>query len=199
MGNLPSIHHHCRPSPAAARVILWDGTVHRFDGQITAAELMLEHPQQVVVEFDPAADPRKRAAPLPADRRLDTRKIYLMLPVKGGKPVSLSSEGARRALSAATSILGPRSLLAPSVSGFLPLLARMCTAGVADDEVPKKDNSSKFEDLMTMAQNAWGGVGGTEMETYLSRQVSGKGWKPSLDTIVEKKVENRVSHWLFSS
>lgn len=30
---------------------------------------------------------------------------------------------------------------------------------------------------------------------YFSRQLSGKGWKPSLDTIKEKRVE-KVPHWL---
>ena len=31
---------------------------------------------------------------------------------------------------------------------------------------------------------------------YMSRQLSGKGWKPSLDTIKEKKVKTKLSRWL---
>jgi len=32
---------------------------------------------------------------------------------------------------------------------------------------------------------------------YLNRQLSGKGWKPTLDTIKEKNIDRKHTHWLF--
>ncbi|XP_034228801.1 uncharacterized protein LOC117637868 isoform X2 [Prunus dulcis] len=89
MGN--SISHKQLHASATGKVILSDGSVHQFNKPLTVAELMLEHPQQVVVEFG-AAVSEKRPTPLPADMKLDKKKIYLMLPMKRGKPVSLSSQ-----------------------------------------------------------------------------------------------------------
>ncbi|KAI4304535.1 hypothetical protein MLD38_040031 [Melastoma candidum] len=200
MGNRSSISIHNHPSGAGpARVVLWDGTVLHFDDPVTAAELMMDHPQQVVVEFDPSTmSTSKRPTPLPADCMLDVRKVYLMLPVKGGKPASLSSEAARRVLSSASAVLGTRSLLPSTNSRFLLLLAGMCTARAQANEevIHRKDVCTKLEDLKATTVTDMGYTGGPE---YLSRQISGKGWKPSLDTIVEKKVKNKAYRRLLSA
>ncbi|PNX91763.1 hypothetical protein L195_g047897, partial [Trifolium pratense] len=82
MGN----HVSFRPSDSTGKVIFLDGSVHEFDEQITVAELMMDHPQKVVVEFQSAVN-QKRPTPLPADKKLEMKKIYLMLPVKQGKPI----------------------------------------------------------------------------------------------------------------
>ncbi|KAJ6343738.1 hypothetical protein OIU76_005478 [Salix suchowensis] len=115
MGNCITRHNS---SSSAGRVILSDGSVFEFDKPLTVAELMLEHPQQVVVEFHSYLT-EKRPAPLPADKKLET-KLYLMLPMKRGKPAPLSSEEAKRVLSSANSVLRSRSTL--SSQRFLPLL-----------------------------------------------------------------------------
>ncbi|XP_030454942.2 uncharacterized protein LOC115676196 [Syzygium oleosum] len=199
MGNQESRNHS---SSGGGKVVLWDGTVHQWeDPGVTAAELMLEHPQQVVVEFYPEAR-GKRPTPLPADQELDPRKIYLMLPMKRGKPVSLSAEEARHVLFTANSVLRSRSLLNSS-SRFLPLFTRMCILGPGGDRynehTPQERNQ---EDEMKAAKRC--AIADPIMSEimdgtpdYLSRQLSGKGWKPSLDTIKEKRIEKKVPYWLF--
>lgn len=61
------------------------------------SELMLEHPQQVVVEFKSGSDKKHRSAPLPADRVLDTKIVYLMVSMRQGRPMlctDLATDGA---------------------------------------------------------------------------------------------------------
>ncbi|MBA0821787.1 hypothetical protein Gotur_000207 [Gossypium turneri] len=190
----------CPPSDTAGKVILWDGSVQDFSWPLTAAELMLEHPQQVVVEFHEAVN-QKRPVPLPADHKLDVKKVYVMLPVKRGKPTTLSSEEARRVLSSASSVLRSKSV-SPS-SKFLPLFARICPANdilEMAQKLPlqKKENGGeKPEEVQCLTEFLMETVEGRP--EFLNRQYSGKGWKPSLDTIKEKKVERKVKvpHWLF--
>ncbi|EEF47283.1 conserved hypothetical protein [Ricinus communis] len=180
-----------RSSNATGKVILPDGTVHAFDKSLTVAELMLEYPQQVVVEFQQNLS-EKRPAPLPADKKLEAKKVYLILPMKRGKILPLSSEEARQVLSGANSVLRSRSLL--SSSRFLPLFARICPAGVEgghkfvlekDGCIEKKRMLEERYDSEVLAEIL------ENRPNYLSRQLSGKGWKPSLDTIKEKKVEKK--------
>lgn len=215
MGNSTSSN----PSRGSGKVILWDGTVQELEAMptVTAAELMLEHPRQVVVELQSAVT-GKRPRPLPADEKLEPSKMYLMLPVRRGKPASLSAEEAQRVLLIASSALRSRNssgLL--SYWGVLPLLAQVCTTGLGGGERyhqyvdPKKRVGRGTGTEEKGERKALGGVGGPRLmqpeldlaevsegrPEYLSRQLSGRGWKPSLDTIVEKKIEKRVSHWLF--
>ncbi|EOX95238.1 hypothetical protein QUC31_004938 [Theobroma cacao] len=190
----------CRPtSDTAGKVILWDGSVQQFNWPLTAAELMLEHPQQVVVEFHSAVN-EKRPIPLPADSKLDMNKVYVMLPVKRGKPTTLSSEEARRVLLSANSVLRSKSIL--SSSKFLPLFAKICPANIGEIvgqrfPLQKRENvCEKPEEVRCLTEfDLLESLEGRP--EYLNRQYSGKGWKPSLDTIKEKKVERKVPHWLF--
>ncbi|KAK3194245.1 hypothetical protein Dsin_025555 [Dipteronia sinensis] len=197
MGNYVSLY---RPSDATGKVILSDGSVHEFDKPITVAEMMLEHPQEVVVEFIKSTVSEKRPSPLPADKKLEIKKVYLMLPMKRGKPASLSSEEARHVLSTANSVLRSRSLL--SSSKFLPLFAKICPAlteeqGQRFEQLKKEDT----EEIMAVELKIETELLPESLDgrpEYLSRQLSGKGtWKPSLDTIKEKKIEKKVNHWLF--
>ncbi|XVF72725.1 hypothetical protein PTKIN_Ptkin12aG0143300 [Pterospermum kingtungense] len=193
-----------RPSDTAGKVILWDGSVMEFSWPLTAAELMLEHPQQVVVEFHPAVNER-RPTPLPADQELDMKKVYVMLPMKRGKPTTLSSEEARRVLLSANSVLRSKTTTTSilSSSKFLPLFARICSASYIEEikqkyPLQKKENVCERpeEEARCLTSEIFPEILESRPE-YLNRQYSGKGWKPSLDTIKEKMVERKVPHWLF--
>ncbi|XP_022728201.1 uncharacterized protein LOC111283840 [Durio zibethinus] len=188
----------CRPSDTAGKVLLWDGSVQEFSWPLTAAELMLEHPQHVVVEFQAAVN-EKRPIPLPADQKLDMNKVYVMIPVKRGKPTTLSSEEARRVQLSANTVLRSKSLL--SSSRYLPLFARICPA-VNIEEIRQQYPSQKTENSCERPEEVrclteFLPENVEVRPEYLNRQYSGKGWKPSLDTIKEKKVERKVPHWMF--
>ncbi|CAN0888835.1 hypothetical protein LINGRAHAP2_LOCUS15950 [Linum grandiflorum] len=196
---MPNYFTTVATSTAATKVVLPDGKVHEFHEPLTAAELMLEHPQQVVVETTTTAGRgRKKAVPLSADKKLDANKVYLMLPVKRGKPLSLSSEEARRVVLSANMALKASS----SSVKFMPVFAKMCTANSTEGHYEgilvklvtrKKESVEEDEEEEMLLENKL--ASGPE---YLSRQLSGKGWRPSLDTIKEKKIEQqKLQHWLF--
>lgn len=183
---------------AVGRVILSDGGVLTYSEPLTAAELMLEHPQHVVVEFQPIATGRK-PAPLPADQKLEMRKTYLMLRIRKGKPLQFSSEEARKILAGTKSALKSNALV--SFTGILPLVARILPAAVGGKSAAaaekKKFGSDEREreaaedpKLDCFAEILEG------RPEFLSRQISGKGWKPSLDPIREKVVKAKVRHWI---
>lgn len=192
---------------AAGKVILSNGAVFEYDTPLTVAELMLEHPQEVVVEFQPVVT-GKKPTPLPADHKLEMKKLYLMVPVRKGKPSPLSSEEAQKLLIKTNSFLKSKALL--SYTGFLPLFVRICPAGVGvkqHDAVLNIDGKRRKEKrcLGAAAEEAEKeGIKSDYFEDilegrpeFLSRQISGKGWKPSLDTIKEKAVKAKAPHWIF--
>ncbi|KAF8401352.1 hypothetical protein HHK36_012286 [Tetracentron sinense] len=180
-----------RSSDTTGKVIFLDGMVHEFDKPLTVAELMLENQQQVVVEFKSLVTGAK-VTPLPADKKLDMEKVYLMLPMKRGKVAAFSANEVHQILLRAKSILKSGSLL--SSSRILPLLYRICPAAIRagrehilhrQDSLTNKPEKSNWPDVFD------------ERPEYLSRQFSGKGWKPALDTIKEKGIEKKVPHWLY--
>ncbi|KAG5231685.1 Multidrug resistance protein ABC transporter family protein [Salix suchowensis] len=191
MGNCITRHNS---SSSAGRVILSDGSVFEFDKPLTVAELMLEHPQQVVVEFHSYLT-EKRPAPLPADKKLETNFYIYEYNINGNGKVGHILQ--KRVLSSANSVLRSRSTL--SSQRFLPLFAMICPAGeeqkcivqkkecyVEEKPAMEKYDSSEITEIFESRPE------------YLSRQLSGKGaWKPSLDTIEEKKIEKKIPHWLF--
>ncbi|OIW13416.1 hypothetical protein TanjilG_33065 [Lupinus angustifolius] len=187
MGN----HISFRPSNATGKIVHYDGSVQQFNQPLTVAELMLEHPQQVVVEFHSTMNQNK-PIPLPADKNLEMKKIYIMLPLKQGKPVGL-----HHILFIVNSSLNSKYLI--SSSGFLPWLARLCHNSTIfeDDKVLKrKERMENREERCDFSEYIEEMI--EERPEYLSRQLSGKGWKPSLDTIKEKKMKKKLSHWFFS-
>ncbi|KAE9598222.1 hypothetical protein Lal_00003909 [Lupinus albus] len=188
MGNHISFH----PSKPTGKIVYYDGSVQEFDQPLTVAELMLEHPQQVVVEFHSTMNQKKPPIPLPADNNLEMKKIYLMLPLKQGKPVGL-----HHILFIVNSSLHSKYLM--SSSGFLPWLARLCHNSriIGDDNkvLKRKEGIENREESCDFSEYLEEMVEGRP--EYLSRQLSGKGWKPSLDTIKEKKIKKKLSHWFF--
>ncbi|KAJ7973047.1 Multidrug resistance protein ABC transporter family protein [Quillaja saponaria] len=179
---------------STGKIIQWDGSVQEFDKPLTVAELMLEHPQQVVVEFHSAMN-QKRPTPLPADNKLELKKIYLMIPMKLGKPVGLTSEETHHKLLIVNSVLRSRFVL--SSSRFLPSFAWMCPAKGCIRKSTEKSMFQKKEETEKEAERYYNfteflpEVLEAGRPEYLSRQLSGKGWKPSLDTIKEKKAEKK--------
>ncbi|KAG1338763.1 hypothetical protein COCNU_04G010690 [Cocos nucifera] len=177
------------------KVVLTNGTVHKFDRPISVAELMLEHPRQFVVDMHSLSTGATRATPLPADQTLDPDKAYLMFPMTRGK---LSADEARKILSLARSVL--RSQAPPSLAKKLSLVPGICMADVAVKE--KKVMAERKDDKSMEREEKVGGfewspeVFGAEPE-FLSRKFSTKGWKPSLRTIEEKAMVRKASHWLF--
>lgn len=124
----------------------------------------------------------------------------MMLPIRGGKPASLSSEDIRRVLLCANSALRSRSLLLSS-SKVLPWFARACTATTTVTTTTTREYRAEIKKELDVVKMEGEEVGWETAEgrpEYLSRQLSGRGWKPSLDTIKEKKIEKKLSHWLFN-
>ncbi|GMH02322.1 hypothetical protein Nepgr_004161 [Nepenthes gracilis] len=195
MGNYISLLR----SETTGKVIFPDGRIHEFDTPPTVAELMLEYPQQAVIELKSAA-PGTRITPLPADKLLEVRKFYLMVPIRRGKPLALSSQEAHQILLRANSVLRSSST---SFSSKLLALFSPCPASgeygrrfaVGEGEKLAVAEGLGNEEKKADFDVTEGLVGGPD---YLSRQLSGRRtWKPSLDSIREKDAEKRVSHWLF--
>ncbi|KAL6525914.1 hypothetical protein OROMI_030309 [Orobanche minor] len=193
---------------AAGKVILSDGSVFTYDQPLTVAELMLEHPREVVVEFKIVAGGEEPITPLPADQRLEAKKIYVMIPVRKGRPEPLSSDVSRKLLVKTKSLLKSRPIL--SYEGILPLFVRIRPAShgavLMDKKKKKKERKKRKEYCLAVDRKAEGREGNKPdyfMEIlegrpqFLSRKISRKGWKPSLDTIRKNVIKAKVRHWMF--
>lgn len=179
-------------SYGSGKIVHWDGWVQEIENAVMVGELMVEHPQQVVVEFQSALKQR-RPIPLPADKTLERNKVYVMLPMKPGKALRLNTEETRRILLILDSALHSKSLLFSS--RLVSRLVRTWHGRPKGEGVvlQKKQEVEKGEERYEIEAEMM--IGGTP--EYLSRQLSGKGWKPSLDTIKEKKIDTKKSACLF--
>ncbi|KAL8101092.1 uncharacterized protein LOC141684042 [Apium graveolens] len=195
MGN--KITSNNRSQPATGKVILSDGSVHVYDAPLTVAELMLEYHQQLVFEFK-SATTAKKPSPLPADEKLDRRKLYIMLPVKKGKPASLTMLESQQLLLRANDVLRSPNFFS-STTGVVPFFVKIFPASRKWGAGKKGHAAKRREELegknCLEKQDYFENMLVTGSE-FMTRQVSGKGWKPSLDTIVEKGVKPKVRHWI---
>ena len=164
-------------SRTSTKIILSDGRITTADPSATVGELMLDHAHHFVVDFNSLLSEDKPAA-LPADQKLCRGKTYLMIPMKSGKRAALSSAEAKEALKRVRSIL--------YISGFSSPSCWPCLHKAAEEKSPEMVKSPETSLEIS-----------SELPEFLGRQLSCKGWKPSLQTI-EEMTRKREPHWLFS-
>ncbi|XP_031486380.1 uncharacterized protein LOC116254887 [Nymphaea colorata] len=170
------------------KVVFSDGTILEFDKPMAVAELMMEYPQQFVVEFQ-SVSAGKRLTPLPADKELEMSKVYYMMPMKRGR-VTCSAEDANR-IQTKTRFVS-RSGPLPGKAAHRP---RVAVAGRGCRIEGKKE-----EDVALKRRHDWDELVSDSLSglpEFVSRQFSGKAWKPTLDTIAESRAEKKRRHWLF--
>jgi hypothetical protein len=196
MGNLVSASAGAGAA-SGGKVVMADGSVRALSEPVSVAELMMDHPRHFVVDAR-VLQQRKggpgggasKVAPLPADHVLGAGGVYVLLPATRGK---VSADEARRVLTASRSLARSRSMPGG-------LMRKMSSRKSRD-----ADGSSKREAATAMAEMERSEEA-VPMETdgfeehrpeFLSREMSCRGWKPSLNTIEERVMHKKVSHWLF--
>lgn len=167
--------NHVSRRTTAGKVILSDGTIRGLLDQPTSvAELMLDHPQEFVVELNRRAT--AKPTPLPADHELDPAKVYLMIPMRQAK----------KAATVAAKAMAEEEARAVLAKGWnQPLMMMRCTKiNTIDQQIVITHNSGVL---------VGGLVEEEEKPEFLSRQFSSKRWRPNLDPIEEKVVQRRFS------
>ncbi|XP_047084224.1 uncharacterized protein LOC124695415 [Lolium rigidum] len=134
----------------------------------------------------------RKVAPLPADHVLGAGGLYVLLPATRGK---VSADEARSVLTASRSLARSKSMPGGLMRKMSSRKSRdadgsakhKATTGVAVAEMERREEPAAavedgFED---------------HRPVFLSRELSCRGWKPSLNTIEERVMPKKVSHWLF--
>jgi hypothetical protein len=194
MGNLVS-GAAAADASGGGKVVMVDGSVRALSEPVSVAELMMDHPRHFVVDARVLKEQQQKGggaskvAPLPADHVLGAGGVYVLLPATRGK---VSAEEARRALTAARSLARSRSM----PGGLRRKLwssrkSRGAEAGMAVQHVPAP--------VVAEEEEASARADGFEehRSEFLSRELSSRGWKPSLNTIEERAAPKKVPHWLF--
>lgn len=208
MGNLVS--GAAAASGGGGKVVMADGSVRALSEPVSVAELMMDHPRHFVVDARVLKELGRRreqhnshnqqqqqhpgggakVAPLPADHVLGAGGVYVLVPATRGK---VSADEARRALSAARSLERSRSM-----PGFRRKLSPPSSKKKAGAEEPAQREATAAESTEDEEVEAarTDGFEGHRPE-FLSRELSSRGWKPSLRTIEERVLPKKRSHWLF--
>jgi hypothetical protein len=190
MGNLMSAGAGAAAA-SGGKVVMADGSVRALSEPVSVAELMMDHPRHFVVDArvlqhrkGGAGGGARKVAPLPADHVLGTGGLYVLLPATGGK---VSADEAR----------------SKSMPGGL--MRKMSTrksrgaddsAGSAKREATPAATVAEMERRNEPVPTETDGFEEHRPE-FLSRELSCRGWKPSLNTIEERVMPKKVSHWLF--
>jgi hypothetical protein len=191
MGNLVSGAAAVGAKSGGGKVVMVDGNVRALKEPVSVAELMMDHPRHFVVDARVLKERQQKGgcaskvAPLPADHVLGAGGVYVLLPATRGK---VSAEEARRALTAARSLAWSRSMPGGLRRKLSSRKSRGADAGgMAVQHVPapavaeEQARPDGFEE---------------HRAEFLSRELSSRGWKPSLNTIEERAAPKKVTHWL---
>ena len=200
MGNLVSSVAGAAAA-SGGKVVMADGSVRALSEPVSVAELMMDHPRHFVVDARVLKEQGRReqqqqhqsggakVAPLPADHVLGAGGVYVLLPATRGK---VSAEEARRALSAARSLARSRSM---------PGLRRKLSSKKGREEAAS-DVSAQREATAEPPEEEEADAARPDgfeehRPEFLSRELSSRGWKPSLRTIEERVAPKKTPHWLF--
>ena len=199
MGNLVSSVAGAAAA-SGGKVVMADGSVRALSEPVSVAELMMDHPPHFVVDARVLKEQGRReqqqqhqsggakVAPLPADHVLGTGGVFVLLPATRGK---VSAEEARRALSAARSLVRSRSM-----PGLRRKLSTVVHEEAASDVSAQREATTEPAEEEKAEAARPDGFEGHRPE-FLSRELSSKGWKPSLRTIEERVAPKKTPHWLF--
>ncbi|XP_062215853.1 uncharacterized protein LOC133916261 [Phragmites australis] len=192
MGNLVSGDAAVGAS-GGGKVVTADGSVRALREPVSVAELMMDHPRHFVVDARVVKEQGQqhqgegvKVAPLPADHVLGAGGVYVLLPATRGK---VSAEEARRALMAARSLARSRSM----PGGLRRKLSSRKNRKADADGPAQCEEATKTEEEEAARPD---GLEEHRPE-FLSRELSIRGWKPSLRTIEERVAPKKVPHWLF--
>ncbi|KAE8779747.1 hypothetical protein D1007_47174 [Hordeum vulgare] len=195
MGNL--ISAGAAAGASGGKVVMADGSVRALSEPVSVAELMMDHPRHFVVDAR-VLQQRKgggatKVAPLPADHVLGAGGVYVLLPATRGK---VSAEEARRVLTASRSLARSRSM----PGGLRRKLSsrKSREADDADRSAKTGAAAAAVAEMERREETASTADGFEEHRPeFLSRELSCRGWKPSLNTIEERVIPKKVSHWLY--
>ncbi|RLN40690.1 uncharacterized protein C2845_PM01G12730 [Panicum miliaceum] len=202
MGNLVS-SGAAAASGGGGKVVMADGSVRALSEPVSVAELMMDHPRHFVVDARVLKEQGRReqqqqqggggggakVAPLPADHVLGAGGVYVLLPATRGK---VSAEEARRALSAARSLARSRSM-----PGLRRKLSNKKGREEAAPDVPAQREATTEPPEEEDSEAARPDGFEEHRPEFLSRELSSRGWKPSLRTIEELVAPKKTPHWLF--
>ncbi|CAL4914036.1 unnamed protein product [Urochloa decumbens] len=203
MGNLVSAGAASPAASGGGKVVMADGSVRALSEPVSVAELMMDHPRHFVVDARVLKEMGRReqrqpqpqqggakVAPLPADHVLGAGGVYVLLPATRGK---VSADEARRALSAARSLARSRSM--PGLRRKLS--SKKGREEAAADEPPPAQREAAAAESPEDAEAERPDVFEEHRPEFLSRELSSRGWKPSLGTIEERVALKKTPHWLF--
>ncbi|KAL6648274.1 hypothetical protein ACP70R_012498 [Stipagrostis hirtigluma subsp. patula] len=204
MGNLVSAGGAAVGASGGGKVVMADGSVRALSEPVSVAELMMDHPRHFVVDARALKEQGRKqqqqqqgggakVVPLPADHVLGAGGVYVLLPATRGK---VSADEARRALTAARSLERSRSMPGG--------LRRKLSSSRKGREADVSDGPAHGDVATTTADEEAAAAARLELDgfeehrpEFLSRELSSRGWKPSLRTIEERVAPKKKPHWLF--
>ncbi|KAL6645711.1 hypothetical protein ACP70R_017319 [Stipagrostis hirtigluma subsp. patula] len=205
MGNLVSAGGAAVGASGGGKVVMADGSVRALSEPVSVAELMMDHPRHFVVDARALKEQGRKqqqqqqqgggakVVPLPADHVLGAGGVYVLLPATRGK---VSADEARRALTAARSLERSRSMPG-GLRRKLSSSRKGREADVGDGPVQGDAATTAADEEAAAAARPESDGFEEHRPEFLSRELSSRGWKPSLRTIEERVAPKKKPHWLF--